>query len=222
MIKIQPLRPLILPAIFFGLFAIIASFIPTYQPFDMFVISLVQTIPDNLEPIAVYITKLGDPVPLITLALVVALWELYRRHYARALVMASSLIAMPAFFLVKETIQRTRPITEFVAQHGLHDYSFPSGHSTGTMAVYGMILVLAYSHLIGKVRIAIVTACTLIIVLVGLTRVYLGAHFPTDVLGGWLLGVAIISLLRSLSLFIAKHRHLSKRRAIEDSTEKPV
>lgn len=220
--KIQPLKPLILPAVFLLLFVVVTLSISSYHHADSFIIGQVQSLPSELSSLALLITKLGDPIPLITLALVVAGWELYRRHYTRSLVMAASLIVMPTFFLIKELIQRARPVSEFVAQHGLHDYSFPSGHSAGSMAVYGMILVLAYSHLTGKIRILIVTMCTLIIVLVGLTRVYLGAHFPSDVLGGWLLGLIIISLLRSLSLVIAKHRHLPTKRALEDSTEEPL
>lgn len=219
--KIQPLRPLIVPAVFLVLFIALTLFISSYHHVDAFIIGLVQSLPAGLTSLALLITKLGDPIPLITLALIVASWELYRRHYTRSFAMAASLIVMPAFYLIKELIQRARPVSDFVLQHGLHDYSFPSGHSAGSMAVYGMILVLAYSHLTGKIRIVVVTGCTLIILLVGTTRIYLGAHFPSDVLGGWLLGLTIISLLRSSSLVIAKHRHISTKRAIEDSTEKP-
>lgn len=220
--KIQPLRPLAVPLIFLSLFILVTLFISSYRAVDAFVIQLVQSVPTDLTSLALLITKLGDPLPLITVAIVVAGWEVYRRHYTRSLVMAGSLIVMPSFFLVKELIQRARPVSEFVLQHGLHDYSFPSGHSAGSMAVYGMVLLLAYSHLAGKIRLLIVTLCTLIILLIGLTRIYLGAHFPSDVLGGWLLGLTIISFLRSLSLLIAKNRHTSSRKAIEDTTECPV
>jgi undecaprenyl-diphosphatase len=182
----------------------------------------VQSLPKEYTSFALLITSLGDPLPLIILAITITLWELYRRHYARALVMTGSLIVMPAFYFVKELIQRARPLSEFVAQHGLHDYSFPSGHSAGSMAVYGMILLLASSHLVGKARITIVTVCATIIALIGLTRIYLGAHFPSDVIGGWLLGLTIISLLRSLSLMIAKHRNTSLQKAVEDTTESSI
>jgi undecaprenyl-diphosphatase len=219
--RIRPLRPLILPGIFLLLFVGIALFIPTYHHIDALFIQLVQALPNNYEQAALLIAKIGDPLPLVIVALGVAGWELYRRHYVRALVMSASLLAMPAFFLVKELIHRARPVSEYVLQHGLHDYSFPSGHSTGSMAVYGMIFVLASSHLAGKVRLLIMSVCTLVIVLVGMTRVYLGAHFPTDVLGGWLLGLTIVTLLRSLSLAIAKHSDTPNREAIEDTTEEP-
>lgn len=220
--KIQPLRPLVLPLIFLSLFVTVTLFISSYHDVDSFVIKLAQSLPKEFTSVALLITKLGDPLPLITLAIAVSIWELYRRHYTRALAMVGSLIVMPAFYFIKELIHRARPVSEFVVQHGLHDYSFPSGHSASSMAVYGMILILAYSHLAGKIRISIVTLCITIIASVGLTRIYLGAHFPSDVVGGWLLGLTIISLLRSLSLFIAKHKHTSSGKAIEDTTESPI
>lgn len=155
-----------------------------YRHIDSIVIGLVHSIPSGYESVALLVATLGDPLPLVVVALSVAGWELYRRNYVRALVMAGSLVALPAFFVVKETVRRARPVTEHVTQQGLHDFSFPSGHSTGSMAVYGMIFALAYSHLSGNKRLTVTTLCVAVIGLIGLTRVYLGAHFPSDVAGG--------------------------------------
>jgi undecaprenyl-diphosphatase len=220
-VKIQPLRPLIVPAIVLVVFFLIAVLLPTFEPFDDAIIGLVQATPRSWEGAIILLTKIGDAPILILLALAVAAWELFKRHHVRSLVMAGSLIAFPSFYLVKETVQRARPLSEYVATHGLQGYSFPSGHSTGTMAVYGMIAFLAYSHLKGRARIAVVGACALIIIVVSFTRVYLGAHFPTDVFAGWLLAFVVISLLRSLSLYLAKRSPVPNSVAIEDTTEAP-
>lgn len=219
--KIQPLKPLIIPTILIGIIALIATLLPTFKHIDDAIIRIVQTTPDGWEGPMLLIAKIGDPLPLVLAALGVAAWELYRRHYIRSLVMAGSLIAMPAFFVVKETVQRARPVTEYVAQHGLHDFSFPSGHSTGTMAVYGMIAFLLYSHAKGRLQLAAAGLCVLIIIAVGFTRVYLGAHYPTDVLAGWTLGFVVISLLRSLSLRLAQQSDVPDAVAIDDTTESP-
>ncbi len=220
-VKIQPLRPLILPAVVLLIFSLIAVLLPTFKPIDDVIIGLVQVTPRSWESVVVLITKIGDAPILIFVAIVVALWELLRRHYVRSLVMAGSLVAFPSFYLVKETVRRARPISDYVATHGLQGYSFPSGHSTGTMAVYGIIALLAYSHLKGRARIAVVGICTFIIIVVSFSRVYLGAHYPTDVFAGWLLALVIISLLRSLSLYLAKQSPTPDRTAIEDTTETP-
>ncbi len=219
--RIYPLRPLILPAVLLIIFVLITVLFPTFKPVDDAIIRLVQLTPRSWEGVIIFLTKIGDVLPLALVALAVSLWELYRRNYVRGLVMAGSLIAMPAFYLVKETVRRARPISDFVAEHGLQGFSFPSGHSTGTMAVYGMIAFLAYSHLKGRMRLVVVALCVLIIIIVSFTRVYLGAHFPTDVFAGWLLAIVIISLLRSLSLFLANRSSTPNTIAIKDTTETP-
>lgn len=219
--KIRPFKPLLLPAILLAVIALIASLLPTFKPIDDILIKLVRSLPSEWSEVMLLITMIGDPLPLIIVALSVAAWELYRRHYVRAAVMAGSLVIMPAFYFAKELVQRARPVTEFVAEHGLHDFSFPSGHSAGTMAIYGMIAFLAYSHMKGKLRFVVVSLCIFIAVFVSFTRVYLGAHFPTDVLAGWLLAFVVISLLRSLSLYLAHRSSTPDAVAIEDTTEAP-
>lgn len=204
-----------------AIITLLAIFLPTFEYVDAAIIGLVQASPDGWEEAMLLIAKIGDPLPLVLAALAVSAWELYRRRYVRSFVMSASLIAMPVFFLVKQTVHRARPVTDYVAEHGLHDFSFPSGHSTGTMAIYGMIAFLAYSHMKGRLRYAVVGLCVLIVVFVSFTRVYLGAHFPTDVFAGWLLAFVVISLLRSLSLYLAHRSSTPDSKAIEDTTEAP-
>lgn len=219
--KIKPFKPLIVPTVLLAVITLIASLLPTFRHVDNAIIGVVQSLPDNWQDGMLFITSIGDPLPLVLVALAVVVWELYRRHYVRSLVMAGSLFILPAFYFAKELVQRARPVSEYVAQHGLNDYSFPSGHSASSMAVYGMIALLAYSHLKGKLRIAIVSICVVIAVSVGISRIYLGAHFPTDVLAGWLLALVVISLLRSLSLYLAHRSSKPDKIAIEDTTEAP-
>ncbi|MDQ3014797.1 MAG: phosphatase PAP2 family protein [bacterium] len=98
---------------------------------------------------------------------------------------------------------RVRPTTEFVVitQGG---YAFPSGHSILAMMFYGFIgyiLVHSARHVWQKYLITAITAAT--IFLIGISRVYLGVHWASDVVAGWLLGSVILIVL----MFIFRHFH---------------
>ena len=78
-------------------------------------------------------------------------------------------------------------------------YSFPSGHSALSTVAYGILaLLVIHSDLPRSLKRAIVAALVVLILLVGLSRVYLGVHYPSDVLGGWLSGTAIVLLFEAL------------------------
>jgi undecaprenyl-diphosphatase len=199
----------------------IALSLPSLKFIDDAILKPVNATPDEWLGAMQLIAMIGDPLPLVIVAVLVAAWQLYHRQHIRALVMTASLTALPAFYAVKQVVQRARPVTDYITEHGIHGYSFPSGHATGTFAVYGMIAYLIYSHTKGRLRMAGVGLCVAVILLVSFTRVYLGVHFPTDVFAGWLLALVIITLLRSLSLYLAKRGDKPDRKAVEDTTEAP-
>ena len=151
-------------------------------------------------------THLGSVAWLIPLA-AVAVGILGARHaWADALLVAmataGALIINPLF---KEFFSRPRP-----AIHDpdltLRTFSFPSGHSMGSAAVYGALAIVVARHARGTVWAPLaVAAATLIVLLVGASRVYLGAHYPTDVVAGWILGLAWL-LVCVLALTIYERR----------------
>jgi undecaprenyl-diphosphatase len=106
--------------------------------------------------------------------------------------------------LVKATISRDRPsiLEPIIVEHG---FSFPSGHATLSMVAYGVLGVLvSRSRLAPALRTAVVFALGVLVVLVGASRVWLGVHFPTDVIAGWIAGGVVVllyvSLTRSVSM----------------------
>ncbi len=136
-------------------------------------------------------THVGSGLWLIPLATVAVGILASRRAWADALLVAmttaGALVINPIF---KEVFSRPRP--------ALHDpdltlrtFSFPSGHSMGSAAVYGALAIVLARRLRGAVWAPlVVAAAVLIVLLVGASRVYLGAHYPTDVVAGWILGLA--------------------------------
>ena len=108
---------------------------------------------------------------------------------------ASSLLAVFAAseilnWVIKHLVARARPnLFEEIAT--LHTYSFPSGHAMTGAAVYGMIgVVLAREH--PRLQWTSAIAVPALVLLIGVSRIYLGVHWPTDVLAGWAAGMTLM------------------------------
>lgn len=134
---------------------------------------------------------------LVTLLAVFGLAATGRRRLALSLALSVG-GALVASLLLKEGFDRPRPD---LVPHGSNVYtsSFPSGHSMMSAVVWLSLASLA-SRLGGATlgRIAL-AAAVLVVGLVGLSRVYLGVHWPTDVAAGWLAGAAWVLLWHALT-----------------------
>jgi len=100
---------------------------------------------------------------------------------------------------LKLVFHRARPELLGPTNQTLGDYSFPSGHSLNTVAIYGFMLFLIWSNMkqpLLKSVVLIIGVATIIVV--GISRVVLKTHWPTDVAGGWLIG----SILLLASVFV--------------------
>ena len=143
-----------------------------------------------------WVTQLGSTLPLVILTVVVgvALWRVKQRRAARMLAidMAGALV-LNSF--LKDAFQRARP-NPFFGILPPHTYSFPSGHSLFSFCFYGLLAVVVVRRFRSPVkRIVACAAASLIILTVGFSRVYLGVHYPTDVIGGWTVGLAWLSFV---------------------------
>lgn len=149
-----------------------------------------------LTEVMIEITTIGSGVPLILMVAFAALLLWLTRHrWSVALLVIGSLGGTLVNRLLKETFERPRPVVVDAVQQ-VTSLSFPSGHATSSFIVYG---VLAYilSRLAPdrSVRIAIWSAAVFMIIAVGFSRMYLGVHYPTDVAGGFLVGLAWVLIL---------------------------
>lgn len=120
----------------------------------------------------------------------VVVWLMVRRAYATVLwVLPAVLLIAPVTELLKNTFGRVRPdFDDGGARY--ESLSFPSGHSSGIATLVTVGLVLAWPLLARGARRWWLALGIALVVLVGLTRMWLGVHYLSDVVGGWSLGVA--------------------------------
>ena len=136
-----------------------------------------------LETIARAFTIIGEPVAYV-LYLIVFLWCVDERRGLRLGI--GLLVSNGVNAAVKQTLQIPRP---FIREPGINlipetGYSFPSGHSQNSAAFWPVLASFAG-------RRSLRWAIAALPILIGISRVYLGVHYPTDVLAGWLLGYAV-------------------------------
>ncbi|WP_369133465.1 phosphatase PAP2 family protein [Modestobacter sp. I12A-02662] len=141
------------------------------------------------ETVLQVLTAPGLTVFRAAVLIPVLVWLALRRAWwTAAWVLAAAALVAPITALLKELTGRVRP--QF-AEGGVRyeTLSFPSGHSSGVAALVTIVLVLAWPRLTGGARRVSVAGGVTLVLVVGLTRVLLGVHYPSDVVGGWALGL---------------------------------
>ena len=139
------------------------------------------------------ITVLGDPIAIIVITGGVMLAGNYYGNIRLAVSGAAIPVTVGIGAVIKLLVERARPISEYSANLGT--FSFPSGHSTGSMIAFGLLAYIAFMKLPQPWGIPVATVLLLVPILVGISRVYLGAHYPSDVLAGWLLGIVGLTVI---------------------------
>lgn len=157
--------------------------------------SLVQKIPAAWEPFMVLVTAIGEPGVLFASGAAVAIIGLLRKDSKLVQIELLALAAFCGNSLIKHLVHRSRPDTLFVENMRLQSYSFPSGHAFGSTVFYGLLAYLAYSRLPAPWNYIISIGLVLLILCIGVSRVYLGAHFPSDVVVGWLFGLVALTVI---------------------------
>jgi membrane-associated phospholipid phosphatase len=140
------------------------------------------------------VTTLGNGIVLAGVAAIAAYLLVRRRYYTEAVLMVLAYGgAQVLSFSLKLAFRRDRPFfTDPLAT--LSTYSFPSGHATVSIAVYGALTLVLLRRLRGPARVVCLAAAVLLVSLIGFSRMYLGVHFLSDVLAGYSVGLAWLAL----------------------------
>jgi membrane protein DedA with SNARE-associated domain/membrane-associated phospholipid phosphatase len=160
--------------------------------------------------VAKAITVLGSSPVVGGVLIATVLWLLTRRRVVTATTLVAAGVAdVIALHVAKGATGRPRP------PHPLGDTqgsSFPSGHAAYSIAYLAVSFVLWRSVPGFRARIGLIVISLVLAVLIGLSRVYLRAHFLTDVLAGWALGLAVFGIAALVALTVERVRHNEARR----------
>lgn len=167
--------------------------------FDRQLIGLLRTSGNGGEPIGPAwfkdsmrdVTALGGFTFLTLMTIVVVLSLLFHRKIREGIIVAATAIgAQTSIEILKFLYDRPRPDPVLPQIHA-YTASFPSGHTTESTAIFLTVAtVIATLEARDNTKILAYTVATFAILAIGFSRVYLGMHWPTDVLGGWVLGTA--------------------------------
>ena len=145
---------------------------------------------DTLTNIMKVITSFANPLTIVSLCLA-SLLSLIWKYKASIYLIIVTIISTVFNFLTKNIVLRNRPDhLRLIEETG---YSFPSGHAMGSIAFYGFIIFLLSKSKINKnLKIFLSVNIGLTIFLIGISRIYVGVHYPSDIIGGFLLGYIIL------------------------------
>lgn len=138
---------------------------------------------------------IGGPMGTLIVGVLFLLINPLRQYYFIPLVLAGAISALINRVL-KESFDRDRPIYEqLVMEKG---FSFPSGHSMVNASLYSLVCFLTYYHRFENIQFIVLIFTIVMIIGIGISRIYLGVHYFTDVVAGWSLGIAITLLYMTM------------------------
>jgi len=148
-----------------------------------------------LTTAAIVVTNVGSTVSMTIIAVAGVIFLLIRHRRGDAALVA--VVAAGAGLLVrfgKATVGRERPPEQFRLVTETNE-SFPSGHALASAAILGVLVVVFLPAIRSRGwRMAVLVGAVLFVLAIGLSRLYLGVHWATDVIGGWVIGLAWLTL----------------------------
>lgn len=193
----------------FGLTSL--AILDVYPPGDLTLARLVQGVRlPGLGLLSELLYHLGSSPAFPLIGLATAALMAWRRQRLLALFMMVAVLARWATSgLLKDLVERPRPSPLLVdVSEQANGFSFPSGHVLGTVLLFGFICFASQQLIVNpRTRRWVQVSCLVVIGLMGVQRVYAGAHWPTDVLAGYLWGSVILFALTKLYQFCGRcHR----------------
>lgn len=163
--------------------------------FDRVIGRWVDRMPRSLRPLMLFFTLLGQPPITVGISATVLGYGLAldKPFYISAGVIAIATITISS--LLKIPLHRARPVNDYVKSMLFKTYSFPSGHAAGSL-VSLCLAALVISNRMPELTILAWSTALIVTFFISLSRVYLGAHYASDIIGGWIVAsIGIVAIL---------------------------
>lgn len=198
-------------------FGLLAYFVHGHDiiRFDSQVISLVQGRESLLLTSVMKVLSFIGSAPIIIIVSLFILFFLYKvlKHRHELILFIGVMVGSPILnFILKELFKRARP--DFYRLVEISGYSFPSGHAMNAVTFYGILTFLLWRHIpVRWGRVVLLLFSGMMVLGIGLSRIYLGVHYPTDIIGGYFasatwLGLSIGAFQRFKDRQALKHARL--------------
>lgn len=189
--------------------ALLVSGIAGLWNIDVFDRAITDQVPGWRTPaltnVMLFVSAFGDAVYLWFMGpLVLVTLGLYRNWRALAAYSAAFVLTPIIVRLVKAWVARPRPTVDLYG--GVEAFSFPSGHATNSTLIYGGLALLALMTFKGAARLWAVGCLSVLILLIAASRIYVGAHWPSDTLAGLALGGLMLCGLGTVTEYPANNR----------------
>lgn len=158
-------------------------------------------ITERVTPVAKIITQFGGAMILTSIAIILLI--LIKDRKIGILIWINLIISTLLNQILKHIVQRPRPIEfRIIDESG---YSFPSGHSMVSTAFYGFLIYLIYKNVKNKyLRNSLIIILSILIILIGTSRIYLGVHYTSDVIAGFLISISYLIIFITTTQTFAK------------------
>ena len=170
---------------------------------DLWITRAIQSL--DFKPFALLMSLVSwpgySPQAMIIAGLIIVLIYCSGLHWEAVMALIAVILSTALNLLIKELIRRPRPAPELVNVFAtLNSYSFPSGHVMFYAGFLGFMGFLAFCMMKPSlIRTLLLVLCAGLVILIGISRIYLGAHWASDVLGSYLLGS--LTLVASIQLY---------------------
>ncbi len=167
------------------------------------------------------LTWLGSTAFIIPAGLAIGLYFLIRRRTWRPLALLAAAVAggIGLYDIVKPLVGRPRPPAAIWIGH-YTGAAFPSGHATQSAAFYAMLAIVLGAGLSSRRRAILWSAAALVVLIVGASRIYLAAHWLTDVLAGYALGATWVAIV--VAVMLTASRDTGKARTVQERGQAPT
>lgn len=173
----------------------IQSIRPHIRRLDTSIFQAIAQLPRWLQGPMTAITFFGEPLVIIGLFIVLAIMIYQTKNFILLASLTVALLGLVINTSAKLFFARIRPDSPYVRKMWPHSYSFPSGHACGAMVMYGYISMLLWYSFGAEIGITSIIIASILIFLVGISRLYLEAHYGSDVIVGWLVGLATLLII---------------------------